>query len=158
MEKAITTIMITIASVVAIMVVVNAMMPTIQRTSTAVAGSASAVNERLKSEIQIIHATGQPNSTIAYAWVKNVGVATVLPIERTDIFFGPDGNYARIPYGGPGCAAPCWEYVVENASEWEPTATVRFNIYLTTSLGTGVTYFMKVVISNGVSDTRYFTL
>jgi archaeal flagellar protein FlaG len=158
MEKAITTIMITIASVVAIMVVVNAMMPTIQRTSTAVAGSASAVDERLKSEIQIIHATGQPNTTIAYAWVKNVGVATVVPVERTDIFFGPEGNFARIPYGGPGCTAPCWEYVVENASDWEPTSTVRFNLYLTTSLGSGIPYYMKIVISNGVSDTRYFTL
>jgi flagellar protein FlaG len=158
MEKAIATIMITIASVVAIMVIVNAMMPTIQRTSSAVVGSASAVDDRLKSEIQIIHVTGQSGTSTAYAWVKNVGVSTVGPVERTDIFFGPDGAFARIPYGGPGCSAPCWDYVVENASDWEPTATIRVNLYLADSLGAGVTYYMKVVITNGVADTRYFTL
>jgi archaellum component FlaG (FlaF/FlaG flagellin family) len=158
MEKAITTIIITIASIVAITVVVNAMLPTIQRTGSAVVGSASAVDDRLRSEIEIIHATGQPGTTTAYAWVKNVGIASIPAIERTDVFFGVNGNFARIPYGGPGCAAPCWEYTVENASNWEPTATVRINLYLTNSIASGVTYYLKVVIANGVTDTKYFSL
>jgi hypothetical protein len=115
------------------------------------------VDERLKSDIQIIHVTGQLGGSTAQAWVKNVGSATVLPIERTDIFFGPESNFARVPYGGPGCTAPCWTYVVENASEWEPTATIRIDMFLSSTLGSGVTYYMKVVIGNGVSDTRYFT-
>lgn len=158
MEKAITTILLTVASVVALLVVVNSTLPIVHRTGSAVTGSAAALDDRLKSKIEIIHATGQPDTPTVYIWVKNVGTSTLPSVAKTDIFFGPATNFTRIPYGGSNCSAPCWEYTIENASTWEPTATVRITLHLSRTLQTGTTYYVKVVVYNGVSDARFFTL
>ena len=158
MEKALTTIMLTIASVVALMVVVNAVVPTVYRAGSSMVVSSATLDDRLKSNVEIIHASGQVASTDAYVWLKNVGSSTLPAIDRTDIFFGTSTSLTRIPYGTAGCTSPCWEYVIENGPEWEPTTTVRIVIHLTAALVSGETYYVKAVLYNGITDSRYFTL
>lgn len=158
MEKAITTILLTVASIVALLVVVNTTLPTVHRTGNAVTGSASTLDDRLKSKIEIVHATGQSGTTDAYLWVKNVGTSNLGAINKTDVFFGQASNFTRIPYGGAGCSAPCWEYTLENGNTWEPTVTLRITLHLSGSLQSGTTYYTKVVVHNGIQDARYFTL
>jgi hypothetical protein len=75
-----------------------------------------------------------------------------------DVFFGPETGFQRVPYGGPGCTAPCWEYELENDTEWNPTATLHITIYVTDPLAAGNTYYVKVVAPNGVEDSKFFTL
>jgi len=158
MEKAITTILLTIASVVAMLVVISVVFPAVSRTSGAITSAGSALDDRIKSDIEIIHATGNDGSTTAYIWVKNVGATGLKALDRTDVFFGEDTNFVRIPYGGPGCTAPCWEDTIENAASWEPTATLRITVHLDSAMAAGSTYYVKVVLYNGASDARYFTL
>ena len=62
------------------------------------------------------------------------------------------------PTARPVALAPCWESVVENATQWEPSATLRITIHLVAPLAAGSTYYVKFVTSNGASDSRYFTL
>lgn len=158
MEKAISTILLTIASVVAMLVVISAVMPSVGRTTGAISSASSALDERIKADIEIIHATGEDGSSTADVWVKNIGASTLIAVERTDIFFAEDSTFQRLPYGGPGCAAPCWEATIENAATWEPTSTLRITLHLTSGLTAGSTYYVKVVLYNGTSDARYFTL
>jgi hypothetical protein len=144
---------------VAIVAVINAVMPALSRTNSSMVMTSDVINDRISSEVEIIHATGVDAATQADAWVKNVGASNVGPIDRTDVFFGPEDAFARIPYGGPSCTAPCWDYALEGgATEWEPTATVHVIIYLTDALAAGNTYYVKVVTPNGITDAKFFSI
>jgi hypothetical protein len=124
--------------------------------------SSDVVNDRIATQLEIIHATGVDAATQADAWVKNVGSSRLGPIGSTDIFFGPETDFARIPFGGTlgtGCTAPCWEYELEGGeTEWGPTATLHIVIYPSAALSAGTTYFVKVVAPNGISDAKFFAI
>lgn len=151
--------MLTIASIIAIVAVVNAVLPSVGRTSGALISASGVVEGRIASQIEIVHATGQNGSPDAKAWVKNIGASTVDPMTRVDVFFGPSGDFQRIPQGDPGCSAPCWEYTFENSTTaWEPTSTVRITIHASTNLSTGTTYYVKIVTPNGIADSKLFTV
>jgi len=158
MEKAIATVIITVASIAAIMTVLNALMPAISRSNSAIVASADSVDSRISTSLDIIHATGSNGSPTVEAWAKNVGGIAISPIERVDVFFGPPDNFVRIPYGAGGCAAPCWSYAIENDTAWGPTSTLHITLANSGSLTTGNTYYLKVVAPNGISDARFFTV
>jgi flagellar protein FlaG len=148
-----------VAGVVAIVAVVNAVMPALSRTNSSMVMTSDVINDRISTQLEIIHATGQDTATQADVWVKNVGASSMGPIDSTDVFFGPESDFARISYGGASCTAPCWEYELEGGeSEWGPTATLHITIHLDYSLATGNTYYVKVVAPNGISDARFFTV
>ncbi len=151
MDKVITTTLLIIVSVVCAVLVFNAAYPAVIQSSDAMTNMAIRVDDRLKSQIEIIHATGSGSN--AFIWVKNVGSLRIIPIESCDVFFGPEGNFARIPYGS---GATYWTYEVENASEWTPTATLKITIVNGGPLSGR--YFVKVTIPNGISDEDYFSV
>jgi flagellar protein FlaG len=150
--------MLTIAAIVSVVAVTNAVLPSVGRTTGALISTSSVVQDRIASQIEIVHATGQDGNPDADVWVKNIGAATVDPVDRIDVFFGPSGDFQRIPYGGSGCTAPCWEYTVENATDFEPTATLEIVVHDSANLTAGQTYYVKVVTPNGVDDSKYFTI
>ena len=147
------------AAVVAIVAVINSVMPALSRANGSMVMTSDVINDRMSSQVEIIHATGIATATQANTWVKNVGASRIGPLDQADVFFGPEDNFNRIPYGGPSCTAPCWDYVLEGgATEWGPTATLHIIIYLDYSLTTGTTYFVKVVAPNGISDAKFFSV
>lgn len=156
MDKAITTAFMVIVSVVCAVLVFKAIYPAVIQSSHALVSMRSRVDERLKTQIEIIHATG--NSSNAFVWVKNVGSLRIRPVERCDVFFGPEGNFSRIPHeDNAGGSKPYWNYGVEASdSEWTPTATLKITIYFDSVLSGR--YFVKVVIPNGLSDEDYFSV
>ena len=146
------------AAIVAIGSVVAALMPAISRAGQALVSSADVADDRLSSRVEIIHAFGADGVTQSETWVKNTGATRITALTQSDVFFGPEADFQRIPYGGAGCAAPCWDYELENDAEWNPTATLRITIFLSSALATGNTYYVKVVAPNGVEDSKFFTL
>lgn len=158
MEKAIATVILTVAGITAIMAVVNAFMPAIARTSGALVASADSVDSRISTQIEIIHAAGIDGGDTVDTWTKNVGGAAIAPLDRVDVFFGTADSFLRIPYGGPSCVAPCWSYTIENDTIWNPTATLRVTVTLDYTLAAGNTYYIKVVAPNGINDARFFTV
>ena len=81
------------------------------------------------------------------------------PAEPRRRVLRADGQFQRIPQGTAGCAAPCWEYTLENGtSTWEQTSTLRITIRNSSNLATGTTYYVKVVTPNGITDSKFFTV
>jgi hypothetical protein len=153
-EKAIITAIMVIAGVISAVFVFNAIYPATVQSGDAVIGMERRIDERLKSQVEIIHATGSGSN--ALVWVKNVGSLSIKAVERCDVFFGPEDNFSRIPYKDEAGGAPYWEWEVENDTEWNPTATLQIIVTTGGPILSG-RYFVKVVIPNGLSDEYYFS-
>lgn len=155
MDKAIITVFMIVAGVVAAALVFNAVYPAIVQSNGALVSMGARADERLRSEIAVIHATKSSEySDVALVWVKNVGASSIKAVERCDVFFGPEGDFRLVPYG---TGDPHWEYAVENDSYWKPTATLRVTVDLDYPLVAGERYFFKMTTPSGVSDECYFS-
>jgi hypothetical protein len=158
MEKAIATVMLTVAGVVAIVTVINALMPAISRTNASIVATSDSVDSRIATDLEIVHVAGASGTTSVDAWVKNTGAVMIAPVSRVDVFFGPADEFVNVPFGEEGCTSPCWYYAIENDQAWNPTATLHIMLSTSASLTTGETYYIKLVSPNGVTDARFFTI
>lgn len=158
MDKAITTALLIIAGVVCMIFVFNSVYPMINRSSQAMSSMAETVDERMKSRINIVHAANNATRTEVYLWIKNVGTQRILGIEQSDLFFGPENNFDRIPCTtDAGGLNPSWTYELANDTEWGTSATLKITITYDSDPGQG-TYFAKFIIPNGISDDFYFSM
>jgi hypothetical protein len=138
--------------------VFNSVYPMINRSSHAMVSMADTIDERMKSRINIVHATNSSDRKSIYIWVKNVGTSRILDIGQTDVFCGPETDFARIPYvDDAGGSSPSWTYAIENDTEWKASATVKITITYSVAQSTG-TYYIKMIIPNGIEDEYYFSM
>ena len=158
MEKAITTALLIIAGVVCMIFVFNSVYPMVNRSSQAMVSMAEKVDERMKSRINIVHAANSANRTSVYLWIKNIGTQRITAIDDCDLFFGKEDEFERIPYTEEaGVNYPQWDYMLENADEWETSATLKITITFTSDPGAGTSY-AKLIIPNGIHDEYYFSM
>ncbi len=158
MDKAITTALLIIAGVVCTIFIFNAVYPMVNRSSQAMISMTDTMDDRMKSRISIVHVASAADRQTSYVWVKNVGSTRIYNIEKCDIFFGQEGNFARIPYeGDAGETYPRWSYDIENGTEWVNNVTVKFTITYDIDPGSG-TYYVKVVIPNGIEASDFFSV
>lgn len=167
MDKTITTGLLIIISMIMALMLFNVAYPAITEGGDAVRSMANGVSERMRHQIAVIHASGEIDNTgwwqdtngngvfDVFSWVKNIGDARIIALNRIDVFFGPEGNFARIPYvDEAGGAYPYWSYQIENGSEWIPTGTLQIAVHYQTPLPTG-RYFLKVALPNGISSDYF---
>ena len=158
MDKAVTTALLIIAGVVCMVMVFNSVYPMVNRSSAAMVSMADKIDDRMKSRISVVHAANTANRTTVYLWVKNVGSSRIVSIGESDIFFGQETNFERIPHvDDAGGSYPRWDYSLENDTEWLSSATLKITITYDSDPGVG-TYFAKVIIPNGISDEYYFSM
>jgi archaellum component FlaG (FlaF/FlaG flagellin family) len=166
-DKTIVTAMLIIIGMIMAVALFNAAYPAIISGGDAMANMANRADDRLRSQVEIIHAAGELNSSgwwqdtnsngyfDAFVWVKNVGSTRIVALESTDVFFGPEGNFARISHEGNAHGAyPNWSWQIENGTEWTPTATLKISIHYALPLEQG-RYFIKIVIPNGIADDYF---
>ncbi|MCH8206376.1 MAG: hypothetical protein IH956_05170, partial [Chloroflexi bacterium] len=173
-NTAISTMMLTIAGIAAAAAVLNAVLPALSRSSGAVVTASAKVDERLNSDIEIVHAIAELDSSGSFSdtngngkfdiilWVKNVGSTRVLSVAQGDVFLGQAASFNRIPHETEVQEGqfPRWSYCVEGCSEsteWGPKNTLRITVTYDTTQSQG-NYDAKVVIANGVSDTFFFSI
>jgi hypothetical protein len=168
MEKTITTTFMIVISVISAVLVYNAILPAVTRSRDAMLVTRSRLDERLKSKIEVIHITSEMDETAQWQdvngngtfdvllWVKNIGATRIPTADNLDLFFGPEGNFVRVPQANtvPG-SYPSWEWTLENDQIWNPSATLKITIRFSATLASG-RYFVKVVLPNGVADNEYF--
>lgn len=153
MDKTIITAFMVIAGVVSAVFLFNTIYPAVIQSGDAMTSMQRRIDDRLKNQIEIIHATAW-NGTNALVWVKNIGSSSIRAVERCDVFFGPEGDFARVPLKESG-GSTYWEWSVENDTEWKPTATLRITV--TYGIPLSGRYFVKVATPNGLSDEYYFS-
>jgi len=161
-DKAITTALLIIAGVVCMIFVFNSVYPMINRSSSAMVSMAEQVDERMQSRINIVHAASSTNATshytYVYLWIKNVGTQRIDNVKESDLFFGQEDNFERIPYVDTANSSyPQWSFVLENDTEWKTSATIKITITYDSDPGAG-TYYVKFIIPNGISDEFYFSM
>ncbi len=158
MDKAITTALLVVAGIICIMFVFNSVYPAVSRSSQAMVSMSDTLNDRMKSRINIVHASNSENRTSVYIWVKNVGSTRIIDIESSDLFFGQQESFARIPHADDAPTSyPQWDFEIENSAEWDKSATVKITITYALDPGAG-TYFVKMIIPNGIADEFYFSM
>jgi hypothetical protein len=151
MDKIMVTLLLIVAGIVCSIVVLNAVYPAITGSSSAIIEAANKIDDRIKSNITIIEMTHEGSD--AYIWVKNTGVSRIDGISNSDVFFGIEGNFDRIPYGG--AITPYWEYEIENDERWNQSSTLKITVHASEPISGD--YFFKVVIPNGLSDYKYYS-
>ena len=164
--------MLTIAGVAAAAAVLNAIFPAVSRSSGAVITASASVDDRLKSDITIVHAVGELDSSASFAdtngngkfdifiWVKNVGSTRIFSIPETDIFVGKTGDFTRIPHETEvqAGAYPRWNHSIEGGdAEWGPKNTLKITVTYNATQAQG-NYDVKVIIPNSVSDEYFFSI
>lgn len=164
MDKAITTTLLIVISVLMTVMLFNAAYPAVLQSSDAINSMVSRTDERLRTQINVIHAAGELDSSGFWQdsnynslfevslWVKNTGTTRILPLENLDVFFGVEGNFTRIPHESEaGGIYPYWVAELENASDWSPTATLRITLRYQAPLSSG-RYFIRIITPSGISD------
>lgn len=170
MDKAIMTTFLIIISMVMGILLFNAVYPAVVESSDAMSLMTNRADDRLRSQVEIIHAIGELDNTgwwqdvnsngtfDTFIWIKNVGSTRIVALEQMDLFFGPEGNFARISHQSQvGGSYPYWTWEVENANEWTPTATIKITIHYGAPLASG-RYFFKATLPNGVSTENFFSM
>ncbi len=158
MDKAITTALLILAGVICMVFIFNSAYPMVNRSSQAMVSMADKIDDRMKSRVSIVHAANSSNRQTVYLWVKNTGSSRIVAIGESDVFFGQEDDFARIPYvDDAGGSYPRWDYTIENDTEWRTTATLKITITYDADPGAG-TYFTKLIIPNGISDEYYFSM
>ena len=157
MEKTITTALLVIASIVATMALINAVLPAAGKGSGALLSANSAAADRIKTDIDIIFATGNSTGDKITFWAKNVGSKAIKPIENSDIFVNTPTTITRIPHTGSASQNPRWEYAIEgSASDWTQTVTVKVTIYLAS--GTTGLHKVTMAVPNAVTTEKEFSI
>jgi flagellar protein FlaG len=171
MDKVLSTILLVVAAVVCVVLVINAVYPAITSSSGALSSISASMNERIKTQVKIIHATGELNSSGNWVdtnsdgdfdvlvWVKNIGIESVDDIGRCDVFLsGSNTIWTWIPYVDYAAGSyPRWSYVIENGTEWATATTLMIKIHYSSPLTSGQ-YNIKVMAPNGVSDEYDFSM
>ena len=170
MDKTITTTFLIVISTVTAILLFNAVYPAVVESGDAMRTISRRVDDRMKSQVEIIHTAGELDGDgwwqdvngsgdfDVFVWAKNIGSTRIIPVESCDVFFGPEGNFVRIPHESEaGGSYPYWVGEVENAAQWTPAATLKISIRYAAPLAQD-RYFIKVIAPNGVSDEFYFSM
>ena len=155
MGQVITTALLMIASVIAATAMINAVLPAANKSSGALLAANSVAADRIKTDIEIVHASGNDTSNKITLWVKNIGTKNIVPISASDVILTTPDDVLRLPYVS-GCSSECWDYSIEgSSSNWKQSVTVKFT--LSTSVTTGV-YTIMVSVVNAVSAIKDFSV
>jgi hypothetical protein len=167
MDKVITSMLLTISAVIATIVVINAILPAVQRAGSDITQASDIAGERIRSDVRIIEISGIDTDDFAQVWAKNVGASRIDAIDKSDVFFGPTNNFTRAVYDATSeCPTPavpprtvdCWQYSIEDDTDWSISTTVRITVYLSYDLAAGTEYVITVVLPTGIVVSQTFTV
>ena len=161
MEKAITTAILIIASIIAALALVNTVMPAMGRSSSALLIANKDAAERIKTDIEIITAVGDATANTITVWVKNIGTQVITPVNSSDVILtapSPNG-VKRLSYVSGCSTGDCWDFAFEGSpspTAWSRAVTVKFTLTLT-DVTTGV-HSITISTFNAVSATKAFSV
>lgn len=159
-EEAISTAILTVATIIAALVLVNAMYPSLYSASGSILSMNNRAAERIMTDMTVLtewYPPGHAADDIALeAWVKNTGSTTVTgtDINNTDLFlYTGNGVSARIP-------AADWSYELLNGDgddSWDPTETMHLVVHYDPDGSSPGTWKLRIVLPDGIYAEDSFT-
>jgi len=155
LDKVIVTGLLMIAAVVAGVVVMMTIVPSVSRNSQSMAEAQQKYTERTKTRIKIITIVPRTNGVQVDAWVKNTGVASIIAIDRSDVFLMRiDGAWAEaMTYDSGAGGSKTWS---GDLTEWNRGDTLHITIDLTNDPLTAGNYLLRVSTPNGTISEHIF--
>ncbi len=160
MDKAITTGLLLIASVVAAIALINAVIPAVSNSSGALSAANASAADRIRTDIEIVQVASDPGVVAEdqiLVWVKNIGSHKIPLIEASDIFLTTPTSVKRLAHGS-GSGPEYWDYVVENGTDWTQAVTVKMTLHLADDSVTSGSYSVSVAVYNAVSAAKDFSV
>ena len=160
MDKAITSGLLIIASVIAAMALINAVIPAMSESSGALVTANSAAADRIRTDIEVVHVatdTSSGSEDQIIVWVKNIGLSKIAPIESGDVFLTTPSDVKRLSHGSSS-GAEYWDYTIENGTEWTRTVTVKMTLHLANASVTAGGYNVIVNVYNSVNASKDFSV
>ena len=155
--KTITTALLVIASIVATMALINAILPATGKGTGALLTANTSAADRIKTDVEIVFASGNATGDEITFWAKNVGSIPIKPISDSDIFLTTPSSVTRIPYTGSAAQDPRWEYTIEGGqSDWTKAVTIKVTLHLQTG-STGL-HTVKMLLYNAVTGEKEFSI
>ena len=155
MDKVIVTGLLVIASVTAAVVVIMTIGPSVSRSSQSMVQAQRQAADIIKTSIEIITAVPRTNGVQVDAWVKNTGVASIIAIDRSDVFLiRIDGAWAEaMTYDSGAGGSKTWS---GDLTEWNRGDTLHITIDLTNDPLTAGNYLLRVSTPNGTISEHIF--
>lgn len=155
MGNAITAAMLVIASIIAALALINAVLPATGKSAGALVTANKSAAERIKTDIAIIHATGDATNDKVTVWVKNIGTQIIRLIKYSDVILTTPTTVLSLPYVA-SCASECWDYSIEGGgTDWIQAVTVKITIKPSVSTGT---YNVSVAVANAIEADKDFSV
>ena len=152
LDKVLTTALLTIAAIVAAVMVVNAILPAVSTGSASIVSSSRTMADRIGTAIEIIHVAPPSDGEVRF-WVKNIGKTEIQDIRNADVFVEGSSEY-RMKSSGEGTSCPAnpddeWYFAYEDDNDfWIPSTTVKITICVSSGTSTRV-YFTTANGGNG---------
>ncbi len=160
MDKAITTGILIIASVIASVALINAVLPAIGDSSGALSAANASAADRIRTDIEIVHAASPAvgGEDQVLVWVKNIGSHKIAPVESSDIFLITSTTVKRLSHGSSS-GAEYWDYEWEGgATDWTQAVTIKITLHLADGSVPSGAYTVSVAVYNSVSATKDFSI
>ncbi len=162
-QNVISTAILIIAAVIAVVALINSVFPAIYRMSGSVTSVTDASNDRMNTEIKIIYVCADAGEDHAIdVFVKNTGSKKV-PEEKipyADVYYG-SATTGMIRAASSGPAYPYRDASIVEGNgdaQWDPGETLEIRVHTNTYDFMGGRQQVAVVLANGVSDRLEFTL
>ena len=154
-EKAISTALMVIASIVATLALINAVVPAVGKGSSALLTANSVASERIKTYVEIVFATANTGDNTILFWAKNVGSTIINNVDASDVFLTTPTTVERIPYG-VASGTPYWDYVLETSTQWGKAVTIGVTLNMA-SVSTGA-HSLTMIVHNSASASKEFSV
>lgn len=159
MDKVIVTGLLVIGAITAAVVVITTMIPLISRSTGSAVESQQEAAKRIETSIEIIALAPSAAGNRIDVWVKNVGVATIDAIDKSDVFLIKQGVSATAMKYSSIAATKTWSGdLKEQGLSWSKGSTLQITITL---LGADVLtageYLLRVSTPNAITADKIFS-
>lgn len=152
-QEVISSAILIIAAVIASIVVINVLYPSLFSATGSIASVSDAASNRVLTGAKIVMASADGTGTL-HVWVKNDGSAKVpgSRIAYTDVYFGERGHMIKASADASGALR--WTYTLDDLDgdgDWGPGETLQITIIDEDGSFTRGNYEVKLVLYNSAS-------
>ncbi|HMK47663.1 MAG TPA: hypothetical protein VK436_13645 [Methanocella sp.] len=161
-EETISTAILTVATIIAAVVLLNAIYPSLYSASGSILSMSNTASSRMKTDMKVLTeypGTDSNGRFVLVAWIKNTGSSTIeiASLKNMDLYLYTGGGVAaRISQSSD---TPGWSYTIMNGDgdNWKPGETLQMTLNYGSLLPKGTMKF-RLALDNGVFTEDTFSL